>query len=146
MSAAITLNPIGVARNGEGKHFGGWAGVVTRLELAPAFQSALDGLAGYSHLVVVFWMHGVNTCELKHVPQGKAGVPEVGIFACRCVQRPNPIGVSTVRLLDVRDGVVTVQGLDVIDGTPILDLKPYTPQYDAAPDATVPEWVGKLDY
>lgn len=142
----ITLKPVGFARNGEGKHFGGWAGVVTRLELAPAFRSALDGLAGYSHLVVVFWMHGVKSCELRHVPQGKPGVPEVGIFACRCVQRPNPIGVSTVRLLDVRDGVVTVLGLDVIDGTPILDVKPYTPQYDAAPDATVPEWVGQLDY
>lgn len=146
MSMEIALKPIGFARNAEGKHFGGWAGVMTRLELAPEFQPALDGLAGYSHLVVVFWMHGVKSCELRHVPQGKAGVPEVGIFACRCVQRPNPIGVSTVRLLDVRDGAVTVQGLDVIDGTPILDLKPYTPQYDAVSDATVPEWVGKLDY
>ncbi len=142
----ICLKPIGNARNGEGKHFGGWAGVVTQLHIEPQYAVALDGLSGYSHLVVVYWMHGVKTCELKHVPQGKAGGPDIGIFACRCVQRPNPIGVSTVRLLDVRDGVVTVQGLDVIDGTPILDLKPYTPQYDAAPDARVPDWVDKLDY
>jgi len=73
-------------------------------------------------------------------------VPEVGIFACRCPQRPNPIGLSTCKLLSIKNNVVAVRGLDVIDGTHILDIKPYTPQYDAANKVKVPEWVGKLDY
>ena len=92
-------------------------------------------------------MHEVKTCELLHVPQGKVGeVPQVGIFACRCPARPNPIGISTAGILAIKDNIVTVKGLDVINGTPILDIKPYTPQYDLVRDAKVPEWVGKLEY
>jgi len=143
----ITMRPIGFAKNSERKHFGGWADIVTDVVINDEYKDALFGLEEYSHLIVVYWMHDVKTCDIRHVPQGKVGeVPEVGIFACRCPARPNPIGISTVKLVGVKDGVVTVKGLDVIADTPILDIKPYTPQYDAAPDATVPEWVGKLDY
>ena len=143
----ITMHPIGFAKNSERKHFGGWAGILTDIEIDTKYKDALFGLEEYSHLIVVYWMHDVKTCDIRHVPQGKVGeVPEVGIFACRCPARPNPIGISTVKLVGVKNGVVTVKGLDVIADTPILDIKPYTPQYDAAPDATVPEWVSKLDY
>lgn len=143
----IILKPIGIARNQERKHFGGWNKVITDLVIEEKYKEALDGLKGYSHLIVMYWMHEVKTCDIRHVPQGKVGeVPEVGIFACRCPQRPNPIGISTVKILSIKDGVVTVKGLDVIDNTPILDIKPYTPQYDAATDARVPDWVNKLDY
>jgi len=144
---AITLKPIGIAKNQEKKHFGGWSGVVTDLVIDEKYRQALDGLQDYSHLVVVYWMHEVKTCELLHVPQGKVGeVPQVGIFACRCPARPNPIGISTAGILAIKDNIVTVKGLDVINGTPILDIKPYTPQYDLVRDAKVPEWVGKLEY
>lgn len=71
---------------------------------------------------------------------------EVGIFACRCPQRPNPIGISTVEIVGIKDNVITVKGLDVIRDTQIIDIKPYTPQYDAAPNAKVPDWVNRLDY
>jgi tRNA (Thr-GGU) A37 N-methylase len=92
-------------------------------------------------------MHDVKTCDIRHIPQGKVGeVPEVGIFACRCSQRPNPIGVSTVEKIGTKGNIVTVKGLDVINDTPVLDLKPYTPQYDAVTNARVPDWVNKLDY
>ncbi len=92
-------------------------------------------------------MHAVKTCELRHVPQGKVGiVPEVGIFACRCPARPNPIGISTVTILGITENILTVKGLDVVDGTPILDLKLYTPQYDAVEGAQVPAWVDRLAY
>lgn len=60
--------------------------------------------------------------------------------------RQAPIGVSTVKLIKIDNNKVVVQGLDIIDDTPILDIKPYTPQYDAAADAKVPDWVNKLDY
>jgi tRNA-Thr(GGU) m(6)t(6)A37 methyltransferase TsaA len=111
------------------------------------YKEGLIELKDYSHVIVIYWMHEVTNCDMRAVPQGKAGqVPEVGIFACRCPQRPNPIGVTTIRILSVRGSVVTVKGLDVVSNTPILDLKPYTPQYDIAQEATVPEWVNKLDY
>lgn len=143
----IKLKSIGAAKNQERAHFGGWSGVVTDLVIDREYEEALAGLADYSHLIVVYWMHEVKTCDIRHVPQGKAGeVPEVGIFACRCAQRPNPVGVSTVKIVSISNNVVTVRGLDVVNDTPLIDIKPYTPQYDSAEHATVPGWVGKLEY
>lgn len=143
----ITLRPIGHAKNQEQKHFGDWGEVITDIVIDEKYKDALMGLDGYSHLIVIYWMHEVKTCDIRHIPQGKIGkVPEVGIFACRCPQRPNPIGVSTVKIISVKDNVLTVKGLDVIKDTPILDIKPYTPQYDAAAGVKVPDWVNELDY
>lgn len=143
----ITLKPIGVARNKQKQHFGDWNKVVTDLVINKDYQPALAGLAGYSHVIVIYWLHQETVCELRHVPQGKVGkVPEVGIFACRCPQRPNPIGISTVKLMSIKNNVVKVKGLDVVNKTPILDIKPYTPQYDFVGNAKVPAWVNKLDY
>lgn len=142
----IAIQPIGYAKNKEGKHFGGWKNIVTEIILKKQWQDALLGLEDYSHAVVVFWMSEVQACELRHVPQGKKDVPVVGIFACRCVQRPNHVGVSTVKILKIKDNVVTVQGLDVINNTPIIDIKPYTPQYDLVKNARVPKWINKLEY
>ena len=143
----ITLKSIGVAKNQEQQHFGGWSEVVTDLVIDEEYKEAIGGLEDYSHLIIIYWMHEITTCDIRKVPQGKIGdVPEVGIFACRCPQRPNPIGVTTVQIISIKDNIITVKGLDVIENTPILDIKPYTPQYDAAQDAKVPEWVNKLNY
>ena len=143
----IKLTPIGIAKNKEEKHFGGWKDVVTDLVIDDSYREALSGLGDYSHLIVIYWMDDVKTCDIRHIPQGKVGeVPEVGIFACRCPQRPNPIGVSTAEILGIKDNIITVRGLDVIADTPILDIKPYTPQYDAIENAKVPDWVNKLEY
>lgn len=143
----IKLKPIGFAKNQEKKHFGGWYGVVTELIINEQYKDALGGLEDYSHLIVIYWMHEVKTCDIRHVPQGKVGeVPEVGIFACRCPQRPNPIGISTVEILSIKDNIITVRGLDVIKDTPILDIKPYTPQYDTVANVKIPDWVNKLDF
>lgn len=71
-------------------------------------------------------------------------MPAVGIFAQRAKDRPNPIGITAVRILAVTGNAVTVRGLDAIDGTPVLDLKPYYPAYDLVVDASVPEWVTRL--
>ena len=143
----MTLKMIGFATNRERPRHGGWSEVFTDLVLNEEYKEGLGGLKDYSHIVVIYWMHEVTGCDIRAVPQGKVGhVPEVGIFACRCPQRPNPIGITTTRILSIRDNVITVKGLDVVANTPILDLKPYTPQYDAVQDAIVPEWVNKLDY
>lgn len=71
-------------------------------------------------------------------------MPLVGIFAQRAKDRPNPIGITAVSLLSVTSDSVFVRGLDAIDGTPVLDLKPYYPQYDCMDGAIVPEWVVRL--
>ena len=71
-------------------------------------------------------------------------MPLVGIFAQRAKHRPNPIGVTAVRLLEIRDSVLIVQGLDAIDGTPVVDIKPYVPAFDTAEDVSVPAWINTL--
>jgi tRNA (Thr-GGU) A37 N-methylase len=71
-------------------------------------------------------------------------MPEIGIFAQRAKHRPNPIGLTAVRLLSVAGNVLTVRGLDAIDGSPVLDIKPYFPAFDRVDDANAPEWVGRL--
>jgi tRNA (Thr-GGU) A37 N-methylase len=77
-------------------------------------------------------------------PRGQADMPELGIFAQRAKDRPNPLGITVVPLVAVTPEGLRVRGLDAIDGTPILDLKPYFPQFDSAPGARVPEWVARL--
>lgn len=144
---SIALTPIGFVKNNEKKHFGGWDKILTDIEINEEYKEALDGLEEYSHLIVIYWLHEVRACDLRHVPQGKVGIaPEVGIFACRCPQRPNPIDLSTVKIIGIKENIITVKGLDVINNTPIFDIKPYTPQYDAAKNVKVPEWVNKLAY
>lgn len=143
----IKLKTIGFAKNQEEKHFGSWHETVSDLVINEEYKDALYGLEDYSHLIVIYWMHEVKTCDIRHVPQGKVGeVPEVGIFASRCPQRPNPIGISTVKILGIKNNIITVRGLDAIQGTQILDIKPYTPQYDSVANAKIPDWVNKLDY
>lgn len=143
----IKVKSIGIARNNEKRHFGAWNNVVSELVIDNEYKEALDGLQDYSHVVVIYWLHETKRCDIKHLPQGKAGiVPEVGIFACRCAERPNPIGITTAELVSIDDNIVKVKGLDIVNGTPILDIKPYTPQYDLVANAKVPDWVNKLEY
>ena len=143
--AKISLKPIGIVKNSEKKqHFGGWKHIKSNIVVDEKYEPALDGLEDYSHVIVVYWMHQVDGCVIKHRPQGVA--PLVGIFACRCQGRPNPIGISTSKIVRRKKNVLTVEGLDVIDGTPVLDIKPYTPQYDFVKDAVVPKWTRMLKY
>jgi tRNA-Thr(GGU) m(6)t(6)A37 methyltransferase TsaA len=141
----ISMKPIGVVKNKEkNQHFGGWDTVVSDIIVKKTLAPALDGLENYSHAVIVYWMHQVKKRVIKHHPQGIA--PLVGIFACRCQGRPNPIGISAAKIVRRRKNVLTVKGLDVINGTPVLDIKPYTPQYDMIKDAVAPKWTRMLRY
>lgn len=90
-------------------------------------------------------MDKVKDKVITHRPQGNSQVPIVGIFSCRCPQRPNPIAVTTVKLLGCIGNKLKVEGLDIIDGTPIIDIKPYWPVYDEVKKAKIPKWVSKLD-
>jgi tRNA-Thr(GGU) m(6)t(6)A37 methyltransferase TsaA len=117
--------------------------IVAQIEIDPQLNEALDGLEGFSHIIVLYWMHRAffDKNRLKAHPMGNKSVAVQGLFAIRTPSRPNPIGKSTVRLLERHDNILKVQGLDAIDGSPVLDIKPYIPDYDSASDATVPNWV-----
>lgn len=124
-----------------------WGGVVAEIHLADRLAPGLSGLEQFSHVMVVFFMHRSSfspETDLVRRPQGRPDMPEIGIFAQRAKHRPNPIGVTAVELIGVRGNVVTVKGLDAIDGTPVLDIKPYFPDYDRVEEASVPKWVGRL--
>jgi tRNA-Thr(GGU) m(6)t(6)A37 methyltransferase TsaA len=98
------------------------AGAECRIEVDPRFQAALEGVAGLKRLQVLYWMHESRRDLLVQVPRlsGKRS----GTFALRSPVRPNPIASSVVMLVSVTDNVVVVRGLDCIDGTPLIDLKP----------------------
>ncbi|OGD13573.1 MAG: tRNA (N6-threonylcarbamoyladenosine(37)-N6)-methyltransferase TrmO [Candidatus Aminicenantes bacterium RBG_16_63_14] len=94
------------------------------IEVDPEFAEALDDIEGFSHIIVLFHFHRSGGAKLKAVPPGEPR-PR-GIFSTRSPHRPNPLGLSVLKLLG-RDGrVLKVSGLDIIDGTPVLDIKPYT--------------------
>jgi len=99
------------------------------------FEKALADLAGFSHIWVIYWMHlnqGWNPTVVP--PRG----PKVrrGLFATRAPHRPNPIGLSAVRLVRIEGLVLHIEGLDMLNGTPVLDIKPYLPFADTVSDAT----------
>ncbi|TEU15006.1 MAG: tRNA (N6-threonylcarbamoyladenosine(37)-N6)-methyltransferase TrmO [Hadesarchaea archaeon] len=140
------MKTIGFAKNNVKKpRFGNFADETTEIILDKQYSDALDGIEDYSHVIIVYWMDKVRGHILKHHPQGK-DVPLVGIFACRCPPRPNPIAITTVRLIERNKNVIKVQGLDIVNGTPIVDIKPYWPQYDKVTDGKIPEWVNKLEF
>jgi len=143
----ITLKPIGIVKNNvKEPRFGNFANEVSEIIVDEKFKEALDGIDDYSHVIIVYWMDKVKDYVIKHQPQGNPNVPIVGIFACRCPARPNPIAITTVKLLEHNGNKIKVKGLDVIDGTPVIDIKPYWPQYDKVENGKVPSWVNKLEF
>jgi tRNA-Thr(GGU) m(6)t(6)A37 methyltransferase TsaA len=122
------------------------ATAVSQIVLQSQLIKALDGIAGFSHLFVLFHLNQVSkekTLPLKIHPKRRADLPLTGIFATRTMLRPNPIGLTIVELLKVDSNVLTVRGLDAFDGTPILDIKPFDP-WDIPQCARAPQWWKKL--
>jgi tRNA-Thr(GGU) m(6)t(6)A37 methyltransferase TsaA len=143
----IVLKPIGVVRTtaigDEVKDKTRTSQVVIHSELA----EALEGVDGFSHLFVLFWLHQTSESQrktLKVHPRGRKDLPLLGVFATRTMLRPNPVGLTLVELVKVEDNVLTVRGLDAFDGTPVLDIKPFD-SWDNAETAKVPEWWTKLE-
>jgi tRNA-Thr(GGU) m(6)t(6)A37 methyltransferase TsaA len=145
----ITCTPIGVVKCPvTAMSQGNWAKVESEIHLDPQYAQGLQGLAGFSHLIVVFYLHQATgfdpAKQLLRRPRGMEDMHEVGVFAQRTKYRPNPIGVSSVELRAVRDNVVVVRGLDALDGTPVLDIKPYMPVFDRIDEARTPDWVAHV--
>ena len=141
----VSLAPIAVVRNTVfDPRPDGWESVKSDLIFREDLIDALEGIDSYSHIIVVFSCHRVPDDVKTHTfPPGDVNLPQQGILASRSQLRPNSVGVAVVQLLRKRKNIVRVLGLDAIDGTPIVDVKPYLPQYDSIPDATVPEWVSR---
>ncbi len=118
---------------------------VSKIVVSEDLLEALDGIAGFSHIFVLFYLNQVLGAQpLKVHPRGREDLPLVGVFATRTNLRPNPVGLTLVELLKVEGNVLTVRGLDAFDGTPVLDVKPYD-WWDKAENPRVPEWRLKLE-
>lgn len=137
---------IGRVRNGiTDRGYRGWRGVKSEIALDPALAPSLDGIEGFSHIIVLYWMHeSTGQVPVKVHPQGRAELPLTGVFATRSPHRPNPIGLTIVELIGRENHILKVKGLDAFDGTPVLDIKPYLPR-DAIAGARYPDWVSKLE-
>ena len=143
----VTLKAIGIVRNEVKERPTArrdwWAEMVSEIVIEPSLTEALDGLEDFSHIIVLYWMHQVISREvpLKIHPMGRQALPLVGLFAARTPNRPNRIGKATVSLLQRQGNILMVKGLDALDGSPVIDIKPYLPGYDSVADAQVPRWI-----
>ena len=132
--APIRYHPIGVIHSPftdpvdmpiqpVGAHgIGGW------VEVNPELEPALDGLSGFSHIVLLYHFHRAGVPRLSVTPFLDS--EPHGVFATRAPSRPNPIGISVVRLVRIAGCILTIENVDILDGTPLLDIKPYVPAFD----------------
>ena len=135
-SDVFQLSPVGTIRREEDS---------ISIEILPAFKPALKELETFSHALVFWWFSEFDdeksrtTLQFDRTP---FEAPLLGVFACRSPLRPNPIGLSTVKLLKVdhRKGVVEIADIDAYDGTPVLDIKAYLPHCDRVKKVSVPSW------
>ena len=132
----IRLRPVGVVRRREGSP-------ISELLIEQDIASTLDGIEDFSHLQVLYWAHRVppegRTWTKVH-PRGREDMPLVGIFGTRSPARPNPICLTVVRLLERRGNMLRVEGIDALDGSPLVDIKPYVPSSHPAEEVSLPDW------
>ncbi|MBI0583070.1 MAG: tRNA (N6-threonylcarbamoyladenosine(37)-N6)-methyltransferase TrmO [Methanomassiliicoccus sp.] len=126
----MELRPIGTVRSVRGE--------ISEIEVLPELADGLYRIGENRKLLILFQFHRSEGFDLRVHPKGDAGNPLVGVFASRAPRRPNPIGATEVRLLKVEGAVLTVEGLDAFEGSPVLDIKPLVRR-----DLLVPDLHGK---
>jgi tRNA-Thr(GGU) m(6)t(6)A37 methyltransferase TsaA len=137
MMDAVTLQPIGVIRTPWTEMAGmplqavAAEGVRGTVEIAAEYAAGLRDLEGFSHLILLYHLHRMTGYALEVTPY--LDTRKRGVFATRSPKRPNPIGFSVVRLVHVEACTLTIEDVDMLDGTPLLDLKPYVPAFDHRP-------------
>lgn len=117
-------------------------GMEGTVEVFPKYLDGLKDLGGFSHIILVYYFHLVRETSLEIIPF-MDDRPH-GIFATRAPGRPNPIGISTVRLIKINGPLLKVRDLDIVDGTPLLDIKPYVPEFDIRKDIRIGWLKGKI--
>ena len=147
-SDEITYKPIGIIRSPFNEPSGtpiqsvAAQNIEGTVEVYPDYMEGLEDLEGFSHIILTYHFHLIKKFSLKVKPFLDS--PLHGVFATRAPARPNPIGISTVRLIRIEKGKLYVQGMDIVDGTPLLDIKPYVPEFDQR-EAEKKGWMeGKL--
>ena len=145
----IKFNPIGIIHSpfkdskGIPRQASGASDVAAEIEIYKEYMEGLSDLDGFSHLVVIFHLHLVTRSSLKaHPPWDNK---EHGVFATRSPHRPNPIGVSVVRLENIDGNILHISGVDMLDGTPLLDIKPYIPNLNPADNVRIGWLEGKVE-
>ena len=130
----IIINPIGIIHtpfsNIKGMPIQPIAaeGIKGYIELFPEYESGLKDLDGFSHITLLFHFHKIKGFELVVTPF--MDTEKRGIFSCKAPKRPNAIGISTVRLLSIDKNIIHIEQMDILDGTPLIDIKPFYPRYD----------------
>lgn len=107
----------------------------------------LDGIEEYSHVVIVYWAHKVpeqSRSLTKVHPMGREDIPKVGIFSTCSPARPNPVLFTVGRLCGRKENVLEVAGLDAVDGSPVLDIKPYVKDFYPQQEVLIPQWMQQL--
>lgn len=143
----IVMEPIGYVKNNvENRKDVSWGEDVSSIMLNEEYRGGLKGLEEFTHATIIYYLDKAEFDRDKHLqrrPQNREDMPLVGIFSQRGKDRPNQIGMTSVQIVSASENCLMVKGLDAIDGTPILDVKPYYPVYDQK-NAKVPEWVERL--
>ena len=144
---SIEMTPIGRVENTVAeKKDTAWGTNVSSITLEEQYAGGLSGLEQFSHAIILYYLDQAQYMKEKHLqrrPQNREDMPIVGIFSQRAKDRPNRIGMTSVEIVSVSDRTLTVKGLDAVNGTPVLDIKPYYPVYDRK-EAVVPGWVNRL--
>ncbi|MDA8122323.1 MAG: tRNA (N6-threonylcarbamoyladenosine(37)-N6)-methyltransferase TrmO [Deltaproteobacteria bacterium] len=136
MRRSFRLLPVGFVRSAvrsleEAPKQGALSGTEAEIVVDPEYAEALEGLARRAgKIIVLCWMDRADRARLKVHPRGQEDRPERGVFSTRSPHRPNPISLHTVELLEVRGNVLRVRGMDAVDGTPVIDIKPHSPELD----------------
>ncbi len=120
----------------------GAKGIKGMVEILPEYTRALEDLDGFSHIILLYHFHKSSTCSLTVEPflHNKAH----GVFATRAPNRPNPIGISIVELEYIENNIIHIVNVDILDGTPLLDIKPYVPEFDYQEEARS-GWLAESD-
>ena len=105
------------------------------VEVFRKYRKGLKDLDGFSHVILIYFFHLILKSQLRVIPY--MDKRSHGVFSTRAPGRPNPIGISVVELLDIDKNILRVRDLDIVDGTPLLDIKPYVPDFDRRPDAKI---------
>ena len=125
-----------------------WGSILSTIELAESMSvAALKGINEFSHLEVIFYFDKVSDDQIQYEarhPRNNQAYPEVGIFAQRGKNRPNKLGVTIIELVEVKDRILIVKGLDAIDGTPIIDIKPVMKEFLPKGEVKQPSWSSSL--
>lgn len=130
----VSYKPIGVVHSpfkepkGTPIQPSGAEGVNGTIEVYPQYAEGLKDVEGFSHIILIYHFHLSQETSLKEKPF--MDDEEHGVFAMRGPSRPNPIGISIVRLTRIEENILHIQDVDILDGTPLLDIKPYVPEFD----------------